>query len=380
MYINRFLYTELYNLLNYKQQNKIILLYGPRQVGKTTLIKGILDNFNFRKLLINADELKYHEILSSRDLDKMKLLVSGYELLFIDEAQRIPDIGINLKLLHDNFPELRIIVTGSSSLDLAEKTKEALTGRTRTYTLFPIAYSELSNHFNRFELENKLNEYLIFGQYPEIFSIDNGKEKYKYLNELTSAYLYKDIFELASIKHSSKIQGLLRLLAFQIGSEVSVTEIGNSLGMSKDTVNKYIDLLEKSFVIFRLSGFSRNLRKEVTKMDKIYFYDLGIRNSIIDNFNTLEFRNDKGQLWENFLIAERKKYLSYSFFMANCYFWRTYTGAELDYIEDHMGKIAGFEFKWGAKKEKAPVSWKNNYPEADFTCINRDNFFKFIIP
>jgi predicted AAA+ superfamily ATPase len=376
MHIARSLFEPLKN--NLLNDRKIIILYGPRQVGKTTLVNHILREIKEKKIEINADEKKYIDVLSSRDLQKMKLLVEGYDLLFIDEAQRIPDIGINLKILHDGLPDLKIIATGSSSFDLANKIKEPLTGRSRTFILYPISFHELTAYYNAFELQNRLEEYLVFGMYPELFSLPNSRGKSLYLQELSSAYLYKDILEISSIKHSAKIHNLLRLLAFQIGSEVSFAELGRSLQMSKDTVETYINLLEKSFVLFRVSGFSRNLRKEVTKMDKIYFYDLGVRNSIINNFNTFDYRDDQGKLWENFLMIERKKVLSYQFLHASMYFWRTYTGAELDYVEERDGQTYGFEFKFNQRQHKTPQSWKENYPDARYQCINLDNFHHFI--
>ena len=255
------------------ESNKIVILYGPRQVGKTTLIRELVSKLPYKSLMVNADELLYQTVLSARNLTQMRLLVEGYELLFIDEAQRIPDVGINLKILHDGLPNLKIVVTGSSSFELANRTKEALTGRTWTYELFPISLGELHGQQNAFALTQRLDELLRFGSYPDTLQLPNATDKIRYLRELSSAYLYKDILEMASIRHADKLRKLLQLLAFQVGSEVSPSELGTTLGMSKDTVNTYIDLLEKAFVVFRLSGFSRNLRKEVSKMDKIYFYD-----------------------------------------------------------------------------------------------------------
>ena len=359
--------------------NKIIVIYGARRVGKTTLVRQLLAEIPLKTLQINADERRYIEVLSSRDFQKMQLLVDGYEVLFIDEAQRIPDIGINLKILHDNLPNLKIIVTGSSSFELANRTKESLTGRTWTYSLFPIALTELKNQMNSFEIDQKLEELLVFGSYPDVLNFANQQDKIKYLYELSNSYLYKDIFELSSIKYPDKLRRLLQLLAFQVGSEVSLNELGQSLQMSKDSVNTYIDLLEKAFVVFRLSGYSRNLRKEVVKMDKIYFYDLGIRNAVIENFHLFNLRNDVGQLWENFLVVERQKLNHYNENFIKPYFWRTYTGAELDYIEEGMQKLAGFEFKFGQKISKPPKSWQENYPNATFECINKSNFIEFLV-
>jgi endonuclease III len=330
--LNRSLQTIVTNALN--TTNKGVVIYGARQVGKTTLAFNVLKDLNYKTLSINADQSKYFDVLSSRDVDKLKNLVEGYDLLFIDEAQRIPEIGINLKIILDNFKNLKVIVTGSSSLDLASKISEPLTGRTLTYRLYPISFFELSSFLNKFELETQLDERMIYGSYPEIFSIVGDANKKEYLQNLCDAYLYKDLLELGNIRNSNKIRDLLKLLAFQIGSEVSLSEIGSSLGMGTDTVSRYIDYLEKSYVVFRLSGFSRNLRKEVTKMDKIFFYDLGVRNMLIDNLKPLKDRFDVGQLWENFLVVERMKYLAYTQKPTSAYFWRLHTGAELDYVED----------------------------------------------
>lgn len=375
--INRLLFSEIKNKLSVS--NKIIVLYGARQVGKTTLVQKIIKDLGLKSLSINADEQKYNAVFSERDLNKMLLLVEGYELLFIDEAQRIIDIGINLKILHDAKPNLKIIVTGSSSFELANKTKEALTGRTWTYTLFPISVSELRQTRNLFEINDLLEQLLLYGTYPDVINLPNQQDKIRFLNELTTAYLYKDVFELATIKYPEKLRKLLQLLAFQAGSEVSLNEIANSLDINRATVENYIDLLEKAFVIFRLSAFSRNLRKEINKMDKIYFYDLGVRNALINNFNSIDIRNDNGALWENFLVVERLKNNNYQNRFAQSYFWRTYTGAELDYIEEQNGQLSGFEFKFSKKVNKAPKSWQENYVDASFQCINRSNYWDFIL-
>ena len=358
--------------------DKILILYGPRQAGKTTLVRNILKALPLKSLEINADEQKFIDILSSRDLEKMKLMVEGYDLLFIDEAQRIPDIGINLKILHDQLPALKIVATGSSSFDLANSVREPLTGRTWTFVLYPISIFELRHQWTPFELNERLEQFLIFGMYPEIFSYKGGTDKAEYLTELTSAYLYKDVLELSTIKHSYKINKLLRLLAFQIGSLVSLNELSDALEMSKDTVANYIDLLEKSFVIFRLTGYSRNLRKEISKMDKIYFYDLGVRNSIIDNFRSLDYRDDIGQLWENFLMTERMKTLGYRSERARKYFWRTYSKAEMDYVEEKAGELFGYEFKFNPKKTRKPRAWIDAFPNAPFSFVHRENYLSFL--
>ncbi len=358
---------------------KGVIIYGARQVGKTTLAKTVIDQLGLKTLTINGDQNKYLDILSSRDESKIRELVAGYELLFIDEAQRIPEIGLALKIILDSIKNLKVLVTGSSSLDLASKISEPLTGRVWTYKLYPISFSELTATLNRAELDETLEERLIYGSYPEIFSITGFAQKREFLDHLTDSYLYADLLEFGDVRNSSKIRDLLKLLAFQIGSEVSLTEIGSVLGMSKETVARYIDLLEKSFVIFRLSGFSRNLRKEVTKLDKIFFYDLGIRNTLINNLELLPNRNDSGALWENFLIVERMKLLAYTQQQTSMYFWRTYTGAELDYVEEGDGLLHGYEFKAGRVQATAPQSWLSTYQNADFECINRSNYVQFVI-
>lgn len=372
--------TIVGNILTTLQtREKIVIIYGARQVGKTTLAKDVIKQFDKKTLSINADEKKYIDILSSRDAAKIKSLIQGYELIFIDEAQRIPEIGLNLKIIIDQFPNIKVLVTGSSSLDLAHKTKESLVGITITYQLFPFSISELSTVQNPFEIQDSFEDRMVFGSYPELWKCNNIFEKKQFLEELSHAYLYKDVLEIATIKYPDNLRKLLQLLAFQIGQEVSLTEVGKQIGMGKDTVAHYIDLLEKSFVIFRLSGFSRNLRKEVSKMDKIYFYDLGVRNVLIDNLKPLEMRNDGGALWENFFISERIKLLRSSKTLARSYYWRTYTGAKIDYIEERDGVLHGYEIKQTEKKVKVPNTWKETYESSTFSLIHRENAFNFLL-
>jgi predicted AAA+ superfamily ATPase len=365
---------------DFSSSSKIIVLYGARQVGKTTLVRALLTTQEGRVLEINADERPYWEVLSSRDWAKLQALIEGYDILFIDEAQRIPDIGINLKILHDKAPWLRIIVTGSSSLDLASRVQEPLTGRIWTYVLYPISVSEWRRYTgaNAFETQSALGSFLRFGMYPEIFSMSTPAQKQRYLQEIVNSYLYKDILALANIKFPEKLQQLLKLLAYQIGSEVSVQELSKSLQIHRDAVLNYLDLLEKTFVIFRLGGFSGNMRKEVTKMDKVYFYDLGIRNALIGHFSDLAERNDVGQLWENFLLAERIKRNAYQQRFANYYFWRTYHGSELDLVEEAEGRLMGYEFKWGKRRNAPPSAWMEAYPHAGYQCYNNENFLEFL--
>ena len=359
---------------------KVTILYGARQTGKTTLLDELLPRLPYRSLTVNADERRYVDVLSSRDLGAMTRLVAGYDLLFIDEAQRIPDIGINLKILIDGLPDLRIVATGSSSFELANRVSEPLTGRTWTHVLYPVSILELSRLHNPFELEQMLEFLLVYGCYPEVLSLPNDADKAEHLHEVSNAYLYKDVLELAGIRRGGKIHDLLRLLAFQIGSEVSIHELARQLSMSRDTVESYLDLLEQAFVIARLGGFSRNLRKEVTKMKKVYFLDVGIRNAVIENFAPTSRRDDVGRLWENFLVIERQKTLAYTGRRSRTFFWRTHTGAELDYIEERDGMLAGFEIKLQARRGRIPDAWSMTYPEATGTVISRDNWLDFLIP
>ena len=377
MYISRSLTTTIIEKLT--SSKKGIIVYGARQVGKTTLVHEIINTLKLKTLVINGDQSRFIDIITSRDLTKIKSLVAGYEMLFVDEAQRIAEIGINLKIILDNLSNLKVVVTGSSALDLASKVSEPLTGRVWSYRLYPISFFELSLFQNRAELSNDLEERLIYGSYPEIFSYESQFQKQEYLQTVSDAYLYRDLIEFGNLKNSAKIRDLLKLLAFQIGSEVSLTELGNLLEMSKDTVSRYIDVLEKSFIIFRLGGFSRNLRKEVTRMDKMFFYDLGIRNILIDNLKPLKDRNDAGFLWENFLILERIKLNAVRKELVSGYFWRTHTGAELDYIEEKEGTLYGFEFKAGNKVVKVPAGWQKAYSESKFQCINKENYLDFIL-
>jgi hypothetical protein len=376
MIIPRLLTTAVINKI--KTSDKGVVIYGARQVGKTTLSTEVISRLGLKTLTINGDQNLFIDVLSSRNLAKIQSLVAGYELLLVDEAQRIPEIGLNLKIILDNIPSIKVLVTGSSSLDLASKISEPLTGRVWNYHLYPISFLELSALYNPAELNETLEERLVFGSYPEIFSITGNLHKVEYLQNLSDAYLYHDLIEFGEMKNTSKIRDLLKLLAFQIGSEVSLTELGSQLGMGKDTVSRYIDLLEKSFIVFRLKGFSRNLRKEVTKMDKVFFYDLGVRNVLIDNLKSLQNRDDQGKLWENFLMIERMKYMKYSGKLYSSYFWRTYTGAELDYVEDQGGVLSGYEFKVRSKGVKVPQTFLSTYPKSSFSEISRGNYLEFI--
>ena len=377
MKIERCLTKEIISKLD--QSDKAIILYGPRQAGKTTLCRDIIAAVPFKTLYINADEARFIDALSSRDSRILTNLVAGYKLVIIDEAQRVPDIGINLKILIDANTGVKIIATGSSSFDLANKVQEPLTGRHWTYLLYPIAHLELKEQFNLFELRSQVEERLVWGSYPEIFSITGQERKEEYLRALASDYLYKDIVMLADVRNARKIHDLLRLLAFQVGNEVSLSELAAGLEMSKETVSRYLDLLEKSFVIMRIGGFGRNLRKEVTKSVKYYFYDNGVRNSIIEDFKSFQARADTGALWENFLVMERIKRNAYSKISASAYFWRTYDQQEIDLVEEREGGLFGYEMKLGPKKSVAPRAWLTAYPNATYEVINKENYLDFIL-
>lgn len=358
-------------------KGKIVIIYGARQVGKTTLVKKILNEYGSEGRYLNCELLPVQEALSIKDAEKLKAFLGDFKLVVLDEAQNVPDIGRILKILVDTHPQLQIIATGSSSFDLAQKISEPMTGRTFTYQLSPISLQEIRQQEDLIQIESRLDNILRFGSYPEIVSLDESAAVRR-LSEITSNYLYKDILVFEGIKKSSIIKNLLKALALQVGQEVSYQELAVTLGINRLTVQKYLDILEQAFVIFRLNAFSRNLRKEISKSIKIYFCDLGIRNSLIENFNRLDVRNDVGALWENFCILERKKNNEANFNFVNSYFWRTYDQKEVDYIEEAGGKISGYEFKWnGQKKYKAPKDFVREY-EAEVKKIDRNNYWEFL--
>ena len=359
-------------------KDKIVILYGARQVGKTTLAKAIAESLNLKTRWVNADQIIYRDVLSSRDVNKIKLLTDGYELLVIDEAQQIPDIGINLKIIHDELSQLKVLVTGSSSFDLSKKVTEPLTGRKIIFKLFPFSFSEIMHQSSAFDATQKIDELMVYGSYPEVFTQKNMQNKKEILQEIANSYLFKDILVQNNQVNISTLFNLLKLLAFQIGSEVSVNELSKNLFISREKVEKYLEILEKAFIIFKLTGFSRNLRKEISKQNKYFFYDNGIRNIVINNLNPLNLRNDVGQLWENFAIAERIKRNEYNRSFASLYFWRTFTGAELDLVEESDGKITGFEIKFYKEKVNPPKTWTETYPEATFSMITKNDFINFV--
>jgi len=377
MYIERFIKQ---NIIEKLQPNKVVALYGPRQAGKTTLIKKILENINEKYLFLNGENRSAQKWMSSQEIDILKQYIGDNKLVVIDEAQKIEHIGINLKLIVDNIDNIKILATGSSSFELANQIGEPLVGRKWQFFLFPISQLEMQKYENRFETENNLHLRLIYGYYPDVVNAKSNKEKDEILDEIVDSYLYRDLLEFDEIKKSQKIIDILKLLAFQIGKEVSLQELSNSVGLNLRTIEKYLDLLEKAFVIKRVNGFSRNLRKEIAKMSRFYFLDNGIRNAIIKNFNSIDLRNDVGQLWENYVFMERMKRNEYKRVRSNIYFWRTYDQKEIDLIEEREGKLFGYEFKYSAtQKIKSPKEWLETYKNSEFKIIHKDNYLDFIL-
>lgn len=354
-----------------------ILLTGARQVGKTTLVKNIANDISDVWDYWNCDEPDIRDNLQSPTSTFLKSMIGKNKLIIIDEAQRITNIGVSLKLIIDNFTDVKLIITGSSSIDLRNNISESLTGRKFEINLFPFSYSELVDNSDSLIQKRLLENRLIFGMYPEI--VNNPGDEEDRLLEISTSYLYKDILMLGDIRKPDLLDKLLQMLALQLGSEVSINELSRSIGVSRDTINKYIDLLEKSYVIFSLRSFSKNQRNELKKSKKIYFYDLGIRNSVIKNFNPLNLRNDVGPLWENFLIIERMKLNNINNIYSNSYFWRTVQNQEVDYIEVKKGRIDAFEIKWNPiAKSKSNTTFRNLYPNSEIKIINKDNFESFI--
>lgn len=377
MKINRLLLPQLAQNV---RPGHATIVYGPRRAGKTTLVHTYLESYTKPHLFLNADELVSREALQTQDAKKFAELVHGVDLLVIDEAQRVEEIGLNIKILVDTQPQLSIIATGSASFDLANKINEPLTGRKTTFTLFPLSFAELHVHEPGITPQQHLERWLIWGGYPQSITSKSITQREQFLSELVGSYLYKDILELEAIKRADKIVDLLRLLAFQIGGEVSVAELASNLSLNRETVDRYLDLLEKVFVIFRVNGFSRNLRKEIAKNNRYYFYDNGVRNALIQNFNALKLRNDAGQLWENYIVSERRKSNQYRGQTVNSYFWRTYDQKEIDIVEESKGALHGYEIKWGKEtvSKYTQNEFETTYPNSVVTTINTDNFKKFL--
>ncbi len=379
MKIKRYYLDKLSSML---QPGKVLVIYGPRRAGKTTLITDFMSTWDGgRYFLGTGEDRSVREVLDSSDVNLIRSSFAGYSLVVIDEAQALSNAGIGLKLLVDTLPDVKVIASGSSSFQLANDLGEPLTGRRRTATLFPISAMEIAEEFGNMHLRQTLDDWLVYGMYPEIITIENKLDKAEALHELCNSYLFKDILSFERIRNADKIHRLLGLLAFQVGKEVSLSELGTGLGLNRLTVERYVDLLEKSFVIFRLPGFSRNLRSEITKTSRYYFHDNGIMNAIINNFNPIDKRSgiDVGALWENFIVSERRKKQEYKRLLTNNYFWRTYERQEIDLVEERDGELFGYEIKYGKAMPRPPSLWRENYPTAHFEIISRQNFMDFVL-
>lgn len=369
-----------YKLNRLIKKGKVLLIYGPRRAGKTTLLVSFLKLSSFKFKLETGDNIRIQNLFGSLDLPAIKEFAEGYHMIALDEAQYISNIGRALKILVDQLPDLFVMATGSSSFELAGQVGEPLTGRKRTLLLYPLSQKELNSVFNRYELREKRDEFLLYGTYPEVAKAETRQEKIELLEELVDSYVLKDILALDKLKSSRILLDLLRLLAFQIGNLVSLNELACQLGIDVKTVGRHLDLLEKAFVIKKITGFSRNLRKEITSKAKYYFIDNGIRNGIIRQFNPLELRGDIGALWENFIVIERLKKITFNRVMpASFYFWRTYDGAEVDLIEEIDGRLTAYECKYSPKRMRIPKSWQKNYSEAEFHVINKDNYLDYLL-
>ncbi len=364
----------------YLKPNKIVVLLGPRRVGKTVLLGKITSESSEPYVLLNGEDVATRELFQRRSIKSLEAILEGKKFLVIDEAQKIPDIGSALKLMVDEIDGLKGLITGSSAFDIENHTGEPSTGRKMTFKLFGISEGEIAQKESLLERKDGLYERLIYGNYPELLQLETSNEKHLYLRELLNSYLLKDILTFETIRNSDKIIDLLRLVAFQVGGEVNISELSNSLKISRNTVEKYLDLLTKVFILYKVSGFSRNLRKEVNKSSKYYFLDNGVRNILVGNLNPIHLRNDMGALWENYMIAERIKYQNYNDMLVYNYFWRTYDQQEIDWIEDRGGRLYAYEFKWNSnKKPKTPGAWEKAYPDADYQVIHPDNYTEWLL-
>ena len=359
-------------------KGKIVVIYGPRQVGKTTLAKLILQNRQeIKSAYFNCDEPDICQALTDKTSTELKLFLGDSKLVVLDEAQRVKNIGLTLKLLADNYPKMQIIATGSSSFDLSNQIFEPLTGRKKEFYLYPFSLAELKNYYSEIEFNRILENRMVFGMYPGVI-FESDKDKSESLRELAKSYVYKDALEYQGIKNSEVVEKLLQALALQVGNEVSYNEISSLIEVNKITVANYIQILEKAFIVFRLPSFSRNLRNEIKSNRKIYFFDNGIRNALINNLNPVDLRQDAGALWENFMISERVKHNDNISRAANMYFWRTLQQQEIDLIEDRGGELAGYEFKWKSRPGKVPVAFSRAYPDAKVEMITKENYKTFV--
>lgn len=363
-------------------KGKIVIIVGARQIGKSTLAEKIIKKFSDEEIrYFNGDNPKDRELLNGKDFEFLDSLIGSAKIIFIDEGQKITTIGQTLKLLADNYKNKKqIIVTGSSSFNLLSRTEEPLTGRKRVFQLFPLSLEEIYPTRNILKIYKELENYLVFGSYPEIVNEKTFDEKKKAILEITSSYLYKDVLEFQGIRKSDALEKLLKALALQVGSEVSYTELAGISGLNKKTVENYVDILEKNYIIFRLPPYATNKRKTISKLRKIYFYDTGVRNALIGNFNFLDERNDVGALWENFMVVERLKFQVYHNIHANNYFWRTYDSAEVDLVEEREGKLFGYEFKWNQKKRpaKPSIKWRE-YKNSSYQVVSPKDLDGFVM-
>ena len=367
------------NLLKIKlKPNKVLVLLGARRVGKTQLLKKLVENTTEEILFLNGDDIITHQLLEVQSTANYKRMLGDIRILIIDEAQEVKNIGKKLKLMVDTIDNLKILVTGSSAFEINNQIGEPLVGRMSTIHLYPIAQLEFSNYESSVDTKNNLEERLVFGSYPELLHLSNRSEKINYLRELINNHLLRDILSFEGIKKRDKIIALLQIIAYRTGSEISLESIGRSLQISKNTVEKYLDLFSKVFIIYKVTGFSRNRDNEITKMKKWFFVDNGIRNAIINTFEPLNARNDIGLLWENYLNSERNKYIHYNEIHQMQYFWRTHTKQEIDRIEVTGKDIAAFEYKWGKSKIKIPTEFSKSYPKASFKIIDQENYLEFI--
>ena len=357
---------------------KVVIIYGARRVGKTVLLRELVNSFEGKTLILNGEDYDVQSMLANRSVANYRHLFNGVELVAIDEAQNIPNIGSVLKLMVDEINGLSVIASGSSSFDLLNKTGEPLVGRSVKFQLTPLSCKEISSVETPFEMSQNLEQRMLYGMYPEVVTMSSNDMRIEYLREIVDSYLLKDILAVDGIKNASKMQNLLRLIALQVGSEVSYDELGTQLGMSKNTVERYLDLLSKVFVVYRVGAFARNIRKEVCKAGKWYFYDNGVRNAILNNFSPLAVRNDVGHLWENYFLSERRKYIHNNLKYIEQYFWRTYDKQELDLVEECDGNLLAMEIKWGKKTPKLPNVFANAYQGAEFQVINKDNYLDWV--
>ena len=373
--------AQLDSLVRATAPGRVAVLYGPRRVGKTTLIRRFAHEHAPDALIVSGEDIAVRDYLESQSVAKLRSFVGARRTLIVDEAQHVRQIGLALKLLVDHVEGLRVIATGSSSFDLAQRTGEPLTGRKRTLLLLPLSQLELGGLEAAHETSARLEMRLVYGSYPEVVLEEASADREAYLRELISSYLFRDVLALDGVRHAEKLLRLLQSLAFQVGKDVSLPELGSRVGLAVPTVDRYLDLLEKAFVLYSRHGFSRNLRKEITRSRRYFFFDNGVRNGLIANFNPLALRDDVGALWENYVLAERLKFNLYTGRLVESYFWRTYDRQELDLVENHGGTLAAAEMKWSPRASaRPPAGWRRAYPKATWRLVHPGNYLSFIAP